>query len=158
MKTKPRLLLLLAAGVLVAALAVPAGANAGKIIRIQPSADPLAPSGQTPMVLFHVTGLTKGRRYLLYADRERGSGDGACDASLGNGLAFKRAKRSSLDWDTRPGYFVEQPTLYASDYPAYAPCKGTYSGKLKVKRRFGVKTLVRFRVTVPKLEMRYLRR
>ena len=42
--------------------------SAGKLIRIDANADPLAPSGQTPVVLFHVTGLTKGRQYRLYAD------------------------------------------------------------------------------------------
>jgi hypothetical protein len=157
MKTN-RLMLLLAAAALAAALALPAGASAGKLIRIDPNADTLAPSGQTPVVLFHVTGLTKGRQYLLYADLESGQRDGVCDTSLGNGLAFQRARRSSLDWDTRPGYFVKQPKLFETDYRSFAPCKGTYQGRLKVKERFGVKTLLRFRVTVPKLEMRYIRR
>jgi hypothetical protein len=158
MKTKSRLMLLLAAGALVAALALPAGASAGKIIRIDANADPLAPSGQTPVVLFHVTGLTKGRQYRLYADLERGQRDGVCDTSLGNGLVFYRARRSSLNWDTRPGYFVRQPELYEFDYRSFAPCRGTYKGYLKVKDRFGETTLSRFRLSVPKLEMRYLRR
>jgi len=158
MKTKSRLMLLLAAGALVAALALPAGASAGKIIRIDANADPLAPSGQTPVVLFHVTGLTKGRQYRLYADLERGQRDGVCDTSLGNGLVFYRARRSSLNWDTRPGYFVRQPELFELDYRSFAPCRGTYKGYLKLKGRFGETTLSRFRLSVPKLEMRYLRR
>jgi hypothetical protein len=157
-KTKSRLTLLLAAAALVAALALPAGASAGKLIRIDANADPLAPTGKTPAVLFHVTGLTKGRQYRLYADLERGQRDGVCDTSLGNGLVFYRARRSSLDWDTRPGYFVRQPELYEFDYPSFAPCKGTYKGYLKLKGRSGETTLLRFRLSVPKLEMRYIRR
>ena len=153
-----RLTVTVATCALAAALALPAGASAGKLVRIEPSADPLAPSGQTPVVLFHVTGLTKGRSYRLYADQVRGESDGVCDKSQANGLLLQRARSSSLDWDTRPGYFVRQPELYASDYPSFAPCKGTYKGRLEVKTRSGLTTLVRFKVTVPALELRYIRR
>jgi hypothetical protein len=150
-------MLLFAAGALAAALAVPASASA-KLIRIDPHADPLAPSGQTPEVLFHVTGLTKGRSYLLYADQTSGPSDGVCDTTVGNGSAFQRASSSKLDWDTRPDYFVENPESFASDYPSFAPCKGTYKGRLAVKKRHGTKTLLRFRLTVPGLKIRYIRR
>ena len=59
---------------------------------------------------------------------ERGQRDGVCDTSLGNGLVFYRARRSSLNWDTRPGYFVKHPVLYEFDYRSFAPCRGTYKG------------------------------
>jgi hypothetical protein len=157
-RTMSRLMLLLTAGALATALALPAGASAGKLIRIDSHADPLAPSGQTPEVLFHVTGLTKGQSYLLYADQTSGPNDGVCDTSLGNGSTFQRASSSELDWDTRPDYFVEQPELFGSDYPSFAPCKGAYKGRLAVKRRSGTKTLLRFRITVPNLKIRYIRR
>jgi hypothetical protein len=157
-KIKSRVMLLLAVGALAAALALPAAASAGKLIRISPSPDPLAPTGKTPAVLFKVTGLTIGKRYLLSADLEGAGRDGVCDPYLGNGLAFKRAREISLVWDTRPSYFVKQPELYGFDYPSFAPCRGTYKGYLKVKQRYGTRTLASFRVNVPKLEMRYLRR
>jgi hypothetical protein len=150
--------LILAAIALAVTLVLPTGASAGKVIRIDPNPDPLAPSGQVPEVLFEVSGLTKGRDYLLYADLERGKPDGTCETSVGNGLAYQRAERSRLVWDTRPGYFVEEPELYAGDYASFAPCKGTYEGKLEIKGSSGGKTLKRFTVTVPKLELRYLSR
>jgi hypothetical protein len=167
MKVKSPVMLLLAAGAVAAAMAMPAAASAGKLVRIDPHADPLAPTGNTPVVLFHVTGLTKGRQYVLHASQVSGQAprrqgpdgpESVCSPVLGNGSRFVRARSHSLDWDTRPGYFVKQPELYEFDYPAFAPCTGAYKGRLAVKARYGTKTLVRFRITVPQLEMRYFRR
>jgi hypothetical protein len=141
----------LAIAALVVAFALPTAASA--TIRIDADADPLAPSGRTPMVIFQVTGLTKHRLYRLSAGMETTK---HCRPALGN-LNFLRARTRSLEWDPRPDYFFTDPWMLEQTYGVYEPCRGTYKGTLLVKKHHGARTLIRFTLDVPSLRIRYRR-
>lgn len=141
----------LAIATLAVVLALPSAASAN--IRIDADADPLAPSGHTPMVIFQVTGVTRHRLYRLSAGMETTK---HCKPALGN-MNFFRAKTRTLEWDPRPDFFFTDPWMLEQSYGVFEPCRGTYKGTLMVKKRHGARTLIRFRLDVPSLRIHYRR-
>jgi hypothetical protein len=154
----PRIIAAVVAVLALAALApLTATAKPKRLPGVEARADPLAPSGKTPIVILEVHNTHNRWLYWLSAKRVSGS-EPYCNPQLG-GFMPRRAKGRTLVFDPRPDFFWTRPYDVETYYDMYRPCKGTYLGYLKVKapgRR--AQTVRRFELSVPSLELTYRRR
>jgi hypothetical protein len=153
----PRIIAAVLAVFALAAIApLTAAAKPKRLPGIEAQADPLAPTGKTPIVILKVNHTHKRWLYWLGADRVSGS-EQYCNTQLGAYMP-RRAKGTTLVFDPRPKFFWTRPYDVEYYYDMYRPCTGRYHGTLKLKapgRR--AHTVRHFELSVPSLELTYLR-
>jgi hypothetical protein len=126
---------LLAGAACAAALSTPAAAVAKKTpakpkkLYVLARADPAAPAGEVPKVLFEVHNAVKGRAYRLTAHLTRGEDRAACTGTLGSTTPVKAIASGVLPFDRTPWDIAELDNGY--DVLRGDVCKGVYEGELE---------------------------
>jgi hypothetical protein len=100
-----------------------------KKLSVLARADPAAPAGEVPKVIFEVHHAVKGRSYRLTAHLTRGEDRATCTGTLGSTTPVKAMASGVLTFDRTPWDVADADNGY--DVLRGDVCRGVYEGELE---------------------------